>query len=73
MDLLLLVQFQTTAPKSCYMRPPGGILAPGESLIATGNFLICNFSIHVVSYFFPYVYVSFLIWCSLSVQVCGAT
>ncbi|KAJ6297509.1 hypothetical protein OIU78_023125 [Salix suchowensis] len=28
-------QFQTTAPKSCYMRPPGAILAPGESLIAT--------------------------------------
>ncbi|KAK6934335.1 Major sperm protein (MSP) domain [Dillenia turbinata] len=28
-------QFQTTAPKSCYMRPPGGILAPGESLVAT--------------------------------------
>ncbi|KAK9056986.1 hypothetical protein SSX86_024352 [Deinandra increscens subsp. villosa] len=28
-------KFQTTAPKSCYMRPPGGILAPGESLIAT--------------------------------------
>ncbi|XAR55454.1 hypothetical protein NMG60_11035525 [Bertholletia excelsa] len=27
--------FQTTAPKSCYMRPPGGILSPGESLIAT--------------------------------------
>ncbi|KAF7822778.1 vesicle-associated protein 4-1 [Senna tora] len=27
-------KFQTTAPKSCYMRPPGGILAPGESLIA---------------------------------------
>ncbi|XP_014632301.1 vesicle-associated protein 4-2 isoform X2 [Glycine max] len=27
--------FQTTAPKSCYMRPPGGILAPGESIIAT--------------------------------------
>ncbi|KAK2998926.1 hypothetical protein RJ639_023675, partial [Escallonia herrerae] len=27
--------FQTTAPKSCYMRPPGGILAPAESLIAT--------------------------------------
>lgn len=33
----LLYQFQTTAPKSCYMRPPGGILAPGESMIATGN------------------------------------
>ncbi|KAJ0052438.1 hypothetical protein Pint_02157 [Pistacia integerrima] len=31
----LSLQFQTTAPKSCYMRPPGGILAPGESLIAT--------------------------------------
>ncbi|KAJ6421931.1 hypothetical protein OIU84_026963 [Salix udensis] len=28
-------KFQTTAPKSCYMRPPGAILAPGESLIAT--------------------------------------
>ncbi|XP_047948490.1 vesicle-associated protein 4-1-like [Salvia hispanica] len=28
-------KFQTTAPKSCYMRPPGGILAPGEGLIAT--------------------------------------
>ncbi|GMH05671.1 hypothetical protein Nepgr_007511 [Nepenthes gracilis] len=28
-------KFQTTAPKSCYMRPPGGILGPGESLIAT--------------------------------------
>ncbi|KAK1396230.1 Vesicle-associated protein 4-2 [Heracleum sosnowskyi] len=28
-------KFQTTAPKSCYMRPPGGILAPGESLLAT--------------------------------------
>lgn len=28
-------KFQTTAPKSCFMRPPGGILAPGESLIAT--------------------------------------
>ncbi|KAI5660756.1 hypothetical protein M9H77_20079 [Catharanthus roseus] len=28
-------KFQTTAPKSCYMRPPGAILAPDESLIAT--------------------------------------
>ncbi|KAM7277388.1 hypothetical protein ACFE04_019254 [Oxalis oulophora] len=28
-------KFQTTAPKSCYMRPPGGILTPGESLVAT--------------------------------------
>ncbi|GAB2284585.1 Vesicle-associated protein 4-1 [Dionaea muscipula] len=28
-------KFQTTAPKSCYMRPPGGILAPGEGIIAT--------------------------------------
>ncbi|KAK7272347.1 hypothetical protein RJT34_28875 [Clitoria ternatea] len=28
-------KFQTTAPKSCYMRPPGGILTPGESIIAT--------------------------------------
>ncbi|KAF7805887.1 vesicle-associated protein 4-2-like [Senna tora] len=27
-------KFQTTAPKSCYMRPPGGILAPDESIIA---------------------------------------
>ncbi|KAF4346479.1 vesicle-associated protein 4-1 [Cannabis sativa] len=28
-------KFQTTAPKCCYMRPPGGVLAPGESLVAT--------------------------------------
>jgi hypothetical protein len=28
-------KFQTTAPKSCFMRPPGGILAPGEAIIAT--------------------------------------
>ncbi|KAF3562178.1 hypothetical protein DY000_02017013 [Brassica cretica] len=28
-------KFQTTAPKSCYMRPPGGVLAPGESVFAT--------------------------------------
>ncbi|KAL2472854.1 Vesicle-associated protein 4-1 [Forsythia ovata] len=28
-------KFQTTVPKSCFMRPPGGILAPGESLFAT--------------------------------------
>ncbi|KAJ8763690.1 hypothetical protein K2173_003162 [Erythroxylum novogranatense] len=27
-------KFQTTAPKSCYMRPPGAVLAPGESLIS---------------------------------------
>ncbi|GMN61193.1 hypothetical protein TIFTF001_030278 [Ficus carica] len=32
---LVAFKFQTTAPKSCYMRPPGGILAPGESIIAT--------------------------------------
>ncbi|MBA0724129.1 hypothetical protein Golax_020837, partial [Gossypium laxum] len=28
-------KFQTTAPKSCFMRPPGAILAPGEGIIAT--------------------------------------
>lgn len=28
-------KFQTTAPKSCFMRPPSGMLTPGESLIAT--------------------------------------
>ncbi|KAK1280410.1 Vesicle-associated protein 4-1 [Acorus gramineus] len=32
---LVAFKFQTTAPKSCFMRPPGGILSPGESLIAT--------------------------------------
>ncbi|CAI9760293.1 unnamed protein product [Fraxinus pennsylvanica] len=31
----MLVQFQTTAPKSCFMRPPGAVLTPGESIIAT--------------------------------------
>lgn len=34
---MLLLQFQTTNPKSCFMRPNGGILAPNESIIATGN------------------------------------
>lgn len=28
-------KFQTTAPKSCFMRPPGCVLSPGESIIAT--------------------------------------
>lgn len=28
-------KFQTNAPKSCFMRPPSGILAPGEIIIAT--------------------------------------
>ncbi|WVZ66340.1 hypothetical protein U9M48_015577 [Paspalum notatum var. saurae] len=28
-------KFQTTAPKSCFMRPPGAVLAPGETIIAT--------------------------------------
>jgi len=28
-------KFQTNAPKSCYMRPPGGILAPKESILAS--------------------------------------
>eukprot|EP00250_Pteridium_aquilinum_P017513 c23668_g1_i1 orf=682-1494(+) len=28
-------KFQTTAPKSCFMRPPCGVLSPGESIVAT--------------------------------------
>lgn len=28
-------KFQTNAPKSCFMRPPHGILAPGEAIVAT--------------------------------------
>lgn len=28
-------KFQTNAPKSCFMRPPSGILSPGETIIAT--------------------------------------
>lgn len=28
-------KFQTTAPKSCFMRPPNGVLSPGESIVAT--------------------------------------
>eukprot|EP00250_Pteridium_aquilinum_P011949 c20408_g2_i1 orf=333-1079(-) len=28
-------KLQTNAPKSCFMRPPCGILAPGETVIAT--------------------------------------
>jgi len=33
--LKLWFQFQTNAPKSCFMRPPNGILAPKESILAT--------------------------------------
>jgi len=33
----LMWQFQTNAPKSCFMRPNSGVLAPKETLIATGN------------------------------------
>jgi hypothetical protein len=32
----LSAQFQTTAPKSCFMRPPSGVLPPNGSIIATG-------------------------------------
>ncbi|KZV50560.1 PapD-like superfamily protein isoform 1 [Dorcoceras hygrometricum] len=32
---LVAFKFQTTAPKSCFMRPPGSILTPGESIVAT--------------------------------------
>lgn len=28
-------KFQTNSPKSCFMRPPSGILAPGEAIVAT--------------------------------------
>ncbi|KAH7443208.1 hypothetical protein KP509_02G025900 [Ceratopteris richardii] len=28
-------KFQTTAPRSCFMRPPCGVLLPGESTVAT--------------------------------------
>ncbi|XP_019162446.1 PREDICTED: vesicle-associated protein 4-2-like [Ipomoea nil] len=28
-------KFQTTSPKTCFMRPPAAILAPGNSIIAT--------------------------------------
>ncbi|KAK8966604.1 Vesicle-associated protein 4-1 [Platanthera guangdongensis] len=31
----VVFKFQTTAPKSCFMRPPGGTLSPGESIVAT--------------------------------------
>eukprot|EP00250_Pteridium_aquilinum_P021089 c25022_g1_i1 orf=1186-2241(+) len=27
-------KFQTTSPKSCFMRPPSGVLSPGESIVA---------------------------------------
>ncbi|XP_031094234.1 vesicle-associated protein 4-2-like [Ipomoea triloba] len=32
---LVAFKFQTTSPKSCFMRPPGAVLAPGKSIIAT--------------------------------------
>ncbi|KAG6520788.1 vesicle-associated protein 4-2-like [Zingiber officinale] len=32
---IVAFKFQTTSPKSCFMRPPGAILSPGEKIIAT--------------------------------------
>lgn len=32
---LVAFKFQTTAPKSCFMRPPYGVLSPGEAIVAT--------------------------------------
>ncbi|KAE8732497.1 Vesicle-associated protein 4-1 [Hibiscus syriacus] len=32
-------KFQTTSPKSCFMRPPGTVLAPGESIVAIFKFV----------------------------------
>lgn len=88
MNLFLLLQFQTTAPKSCYMRPPGGILAPGESIIATGIVLVLRlFEFHFVVgisgwtlivniYWNCLAFIIYLNFLSLirvdSVQVCGA-
>lgn len=51
-SLYLSLQFQTTAPKSCYMRPPGGILAPGENFIATGN-------VSIFIALFPFLWLSY--------------
>lgn len=55
------------------MRPPGGILAPGESLIATGNFFnklfIENFVhyLYLVSFLFLHYInnIPFQMWCSV--------
>ena len=43
LTLVAPLQFQTTAPKSCFMRPPGAILSPGETIIATGNCFFFSF------------------------------
>ncbi|GAA0152430.1 membrane trafficking regulatory protein [Lithospermum erythrorhizon] len=50
-------KFQTTAPKSCFMRPPGAILAPGESIIATGEYsgFCYGFIFHVSHPVFKFV------------------
>eukprot|EP01018_Ginkgo_biloba_P024968 Gb_30077 [translate_table: standard] len=41
-------KFQTNAPKSCFMRPPNGILAPRESIIASGKSFSLGISIGCV-------------------------
>ncbi|TYH74096.1 hypothetical protein ES332_D05G374000v1 [Gossypium tomentosum] len=45
-------KFQTTAPKSRFMRPPGAILAPGESIIATGKCFFARLCILFTSGFY---------------------
>lgn len=77
MFVTFLLQFQTTAPKSCFMRPPGAILAPGESVIATGTDqfaqTICLYYI-LSFFFFGDITVFFLLYTDLaSFQVCGAS
>lgn len=66
----LCLQFQTTAPKSCYMRPPGGILAPGESLIATGKFILLDLP---STFFFGifFIFLCFLLSVSVTAFLIG--
>lgn len=57
------------------MRPPGGILAPGESIIATGNIIVPFFFFNKKN--IVYISLSHVLFLILnvivSVQVCGAT
>ena len=56
---MFCVQSQTNAPKSCYMRPPGGILAPKESILASGkNSRVSNW------YTYPHLGCTIGLWAS---------
>ena len=56
------------------MRPPGAVLAPGESIIATGNRLPQSlYEFRVPNFCFWFEILPFILLGHLSIQVCRAS